>query len=634
MIKVEVHSTRAVIRSQEPLTVGLRGAKARFVFGPDWADLIKTAVFRQGEKTVTVADIGEEVTVPWEVLTLPGVPVQIGVYGSNSDGTVAIPTLWTKTAPVCPGADPEGDPSAEPTPGLWEQMQGKLGSLEQLETNEKSSLVAAVNEANRPVYLVTVFDAGDGTYTSDCGVEAIRAKMDANVPVACYWYDKEIVLPLTGFHSSDIVIFSAVRDTVEYQVVFNESSVSCYVTALAENARIPTKTSDLENDSGYLTSAPTPVTVTVTGNTDGTYTPDKTYSELRLAKGEGKTLLCLYDDDGVYLPLTSDQEAFVFSAVINTQLYQIEIPFMGGDRPPCAFVSKTDLSTPNSDGLSDNVKALLLSLFENAAYINPDMGNTLEQLRSIWLGGAVETFSVTNNLTNVTNSNTAISVTSGASYRATLTPSIDGGIITNVTVTMGGVDISDNYKDGVLNVPAVTGDIVITASAVWLYWDYTQGDIVGHGFYKAEGSSADATYSLEDDGLLIVNNSETKLLTFLSYNTFNCSDVEITYVVKPVEILASKNGAGVPSNWAGLIILNTPYAVLSTHHGLAVNGEEIGDYVLPALNVEYTIKIRGGVVYVNGANAGTIDTTEASRASIGCNGTMYIKSVSVTPLEG
>lgn len=131
MIKIEVHSTRAVIRSQEPLTVGLKGAKAHFSFGKPWETLIKTAVFRQGDKTVTVADIGTEVTIPWEVLTQPGLPVQIGVYGIDSEGTVAIPTVWTTTQPVRPGTDPEGDPSTEPTPGLWEQMQGKLSSLEE-----------------------------------------------------------------------------------------------------------------------------------------------------------------------------------------------------------------------------------------------------------------------------------------------------------------------------------------------------------------------------------------------------------------------------------------------------------------------------------------------------------------------
>lgn len=64
MIKIEIHSTRAVIRSQEPLTVGLTGAKAHFAFGKPWENLVKTAVFRQGEKTVAVADFGTEATIP------------------------------------------------------------------------------------------------------------------------------------------------------------------------------------------------------------------------------------------------------------------------------------------------------------------------------------------------------------------------------------------------------------------------------------------------------------------------------------------------------------------------------------------------------------------------------------------
>ena len=104
MINLEVHSTYAVIRSQEPLTVGLRGAKAFFAFGEPWEGLVKTAVFRQGQKTVAVTDIGQEVTIPWEVLTLPGVPVMIGIYGVDAAGAIAIPTLWAQTEPVRPGA--------------------------------------------------------------------------------------------------------------------------------------------------------------------------------------------------------------------------------------------------------------------------------------------------------------------------------------------------------------------------------------------------------------------------------------------------------------------------------------------------------------------------------------------------
>lgn len=260
MIKIEVDSTRAMIRSQELLTVGLRGAKVHFSFGTPWENLIKTAVFRQGEKTVTVADIGAEVTIPWEVLTEPGLPVLIGVYGTDGE-TVAIPTVWTATQPVRPGADPEGDPSTEPTPGLWEQIQGKMGSLEKLDTHNKSSLVAAINEANRPVCVITVFENEDGNYVADYDIGMIGAMLDAGIPFACYWYDEEVMLHLADFQTDISFTFTAVSglkdsETLEYRIDISESGVSCNVNELARKSDIPTRTSQLENDSGFLTTAP------------------------------------------------------------------------------------------------------------------------------------------------------------------------------------------------------------------------------------------------------------------------------------------------------------------------------------------------------------------------------------------
>lgn len=84
--------------------------------------------------------------------------------------------------------------------------------------------------------------------------------------------------------------------------------------------------------------------------------------------------------------------------------------------------------------------------------------------RELYYGGANQ-YTVTYKLTNVTSSNTAANVTEGSAYVATLTPD-DDALITTVTVTMGGTDITaDCYKSGVINIPEVTGDIVITAVA-------------------------------------------------------------------------------------------------------------------------------------------------------------------------
>ena len=76
------------------------------------------------------------------------------------------------------------------------------------------------------------------------------------------------------------------------------------------------------------------------------------------------------------------------------------------------------------------------------------------------------TYTITNNLTKVTTSNSASSVTSGTAYTARLTAA-DGYAIDAVTVTMGGADVTaDSYADGIVSISAVTGNITITASAV------------------------------------------------------------------------------------------------------------------------------------------------------------------------
>lgn len=79
----------------------------------------------------------------------------------------------------------------------------------------------------------------------------------------------------------------------------------------------------------------------------------------------------------------------------------------------------------------------------------------------------VTTYTITNNLTNVTSNNSTTSVAENAAYTATLTAAdgytLNGG---TVTVTMGGTDVTATaYADGVVSIDAVTGDVVITAAA-------------------------------------------------------------------------------------------------------------------------------------------------------------------------
>lgn len=75
------------------------------------------------------------------------------------------------------------------------------------------------------------------------------------------------------------------------------------------------------------------------------------------------------------------------------------------------------------------------------------------------------TYPVTLTLSNCTSSNEASSVAAGAAYTTTITAS-SGHALSNITVTMGGTNISSTAVSGsTVTIPNVTGAIVITATA-------------------------------------------------------------------------------------------------------------------------------------------------------------------------
>ena len=85
----------------------------------------------------------------------------------------------------------------------------------------------------------------------------------------------------------------------------------------------------------------------------------------------------------------------------------------------------------------------------------------------IQTGETPSTYSVTQTLENVSSSNNGTSVQAGTAYTTILTGA-DGYTLGIVTVTMGGIDITSTAWDagtGTISISAVTGDIVITASA-------------------------------------------------------------------------------------------------------------------------------------------------------------------------
>lgn len=147
MIQITCKSNSARCTHAERLTSGMVGLSCEFVFDSAWDGLAKTAVFIAGSEQRDVLLTGDTCIVPWEVLKTAGYQLYIGVYGTNAAGTLVIPTVYANCGGIAAGADPSGDESTDPTLPVWAQVQSEIGNLDELETVDKSSLVAAINEA-------------------------------------------------------------------------------------------------------------------------------------------------------------------------------------------------------------------------------------------------------------------------------------------------------------------------------------------------------------------------------------------------------------------------------------------------------------------------------------------------------
>lgn len=147
MIKVHISGNRADVIEREPLTSGTVGKVINFAFTEDWRLLIKYAVFEGSGRRIALTNIGDSCIIPHEVMAKHGGALRVGVYGRTADGSAATPTVYAQLGIIQRGADPNADPSTKPTLPVWAQLQAQIGDLSNLTTEDKTNLVAAINEA-------------------------------------------------------------------------------------------------------------------------------------------------------------------------------------------------------------------------------------------------------------------------------------------------------------------------------------------------------------------------------------------------------------------------------------------------------------------------------------------------------
>lgn len=136
-------------------------------------------------------------------------------------------------------------------------------------------------------------------------------------------------------------------------------------------------------------------------------------------------------------------------------------------------------------GITPVAQALLINILRAGTYVSDQSTNITNLETELARGGGGTRVAVINNLTNCSNSNSAISVEIGSSYVATLTAD-EGYELDSVTLLMNGVDVTSlYYGGGRITIASVTGVISITAVAISQsesglihYWDFKSGSLI------------------------------------------------------------------------------------------------------------------------------------------------------------
>lgn len=144
-MSIHIHCNGTTIRCvrSEVLTVGMIGAPVQFTFSEEWDGLGKTAVFTGSESRDVIVDGNGMAVVPWEILAVPGLDVEVGVYAVRDDGTTwPAPTPMCKIGTVADGADPYGDESYPPTPDVGTQVLTAVADFQSIKEEIVSEVIA------------------------------------------------------------------------------------------------------------------------------------------------------------------------------------------------------------------------------------------------------------------------------------------------------------------------------------------------------------------------------------------------------------------------------------------------------------------------------------------------------------
>lgn len=137
--RIKVSGVRATPCGMEAIPAGIVGGTVRLEYtDPVWDNLKKTVVFQsyvaihsKPAATVTVLNPEEVVRIPAEVTARAGYLVSVGVFGTDEEDNLIIPTIWGELGRVQEATDPSGEESTDPALPVWAQLQEQIDDLKE-----------------------------------------------------------------------------------------------------------------------------------------------------------------------------------------------------------------------------------------------------------------------------------------------------------------------------------------------------------------------------------------------------------------------------------------------------------------------------------------------------------------------
>ncbi len=226
----------------------------------DWKNLRIWAHFLQNEKEYYTVELDKNNITPY--LHLPSGEWSVYLHGEQYENGAIVKRIVSDTAifDVIQSAMRNGDPFPVIPNNEIEKIYALMGDLSNLHTNDKTSLVNAINE------VLSKAGTGNGGDSDYVGIESIEQTVLSTESGG----RNVVTITLTNGEQFDFEFYNGKQGKPYELTEKDKSDIKDAViaeipeggdvdlTGYAKLEDVPTKTSDLDNDSGFITKADIP----------------------------------------------------------------------------------------------------------------------------------------------------------------------------------------------------------------------------------------------------------------------------------------------------------------------------------------------------------------------------------------